>query len=164
MGCVFHAWLRGSACCSGFSCGVSASMGLEGICAQLVELLMDSGWGDCPSTPLLSCCDSSPSPSRLSTSSTSCPAVPWLAFLYPAPADNARFPRAICIGDKLKRGWVCGRGNVSRARTWCGVPLSGVRFPQQRPGKGRHSSLAWLCPGRVQTGVCSAQKSRGSGC
>lgn len=40
MGCIFHAWLRGSACCSGFSCGVSASTGLEGICAQLVELPM----------------------------------------------------------------------------------------------------------------------------
>lgn len=64
MGCIFHAWLRGSACCSRFSCGVLASVGLEGTCARLAELLMDSGLGDCPSSPLRSCYRSSACPQR----------------------------------------------------------------------------------------------------
>lgn len=150
MGCVFHAWLRGSACSSGFSCGVSASMGLQGICAQLVELPMDSVCvgGGFPSMPLRSSYHSSfPSPSRLRIRFTRCPAVPRLAFLYPAPADDEKFPQGIHIGDKLERGMLHLRGN---------------QFPQRHPGKGRHSSLAWLCPGGVQTDVLSAQLTRGS--
>lgn len=64
MGCIFHAWLRGSACCSRFSCGVLASMGLEGTCDRLAELPMDSESGDCPSSLPGSCYRSSACPQR----------------------------------------------------------------------------------------------------
>lgn len=45
MGYILHSRLCGSAFRSGFPCAVTASLGLEGTCVQLVELPMDSGQG-----------------------------------------------------------------------------------------------------------------------